>query len=123
MRLIEVLVTVLTVSLIIGTGVFCYISANRSFASVRNSSVGIRTVIRTDMRIKELIRGENYSYLDSKKKVVERIEKKIRSADLGQVKITGRKSVFENSQDIFSAADVGVSWVLDGKEYISHALY
>lgn len=123
MRLIEVSVTVLVVSLIFAITVFCYLSANRSFESIKNSSTGIRTAVKTDMKIRELIQSTEYSYLDSKKKALEWVIKKIKEEDFGKAKIKDVKTVLENTNDIFSSADITVSWTLNGKEYTSHALF
>lgn len=123
MRLIEVSVSVLVVSLIVVVVTFCYLSANRSFETVRNSSIRIRTVVKTDMRIRALIENFDYSYLDSKKKVSKELAERIKAEDLGEAEVTDVKIVFENTSDIYSPATIKVSWLLGGKEYTSYEVF
>ena len=62
MRIIEVTTEILIGLLILSIGVFGFLSADRSFQRVRESSTLIKSAVKADLVIRETLLGSSVSY-------------------------------------------------------------
>lgn len=124
MRVIEVTTEILIGLLILSIGVFGFLSADRSFQRVRESSTLIKSAVKADLAIRETLLGSSVSYLSSRENAVRQMTEEVKSLDLGKdVKVTDVKAVVTDRNNLFSGFEVSVKYSIKGREYESYVRF
>ena len=124
MRVIEVTTEILIGLLILSIGVFGFLSADRSFQRVRESSTLIKSAVKADLAIRETLLGRGVSYLSSRENAVRQMTEEVKSLDLGKdVKVTDVKAVVADRNNLFSGFEVSVKYSIKGREYESYVRF
>ena len=124
MRVIEVTTEILIGLLILSIGVFGFLSADRSFQRVKESSTLIKSAVKADLAIRETLLGRGVSYLSSRENAVKQITESLKSIDLGDdTQITDVDVFIKDSSDLFSGFEVSVKYSVKGREYESYVRF
>ena len=124
MRVIEVTTEILIGLLILSIGVFGFLSADRSFQRVKESSTLIKSAVKADLAIRETLLGRGVSYLSSRENAVRQMTEEVKSLDLGKdVKVTDVKAVISDRNNLFSGFEVSVKYSIKGREYESYVRF
>ena len=124
MRVIEVTTEILIGLLILSIGVFGFLSTDRSFQRVKESSTLIKSAVKADLAIRETLLGRSVSYLSSRENAARQMTEEVKSLDLGKdVKVTDVKAVVSDRNNLFSGFEVSVKYSIKGREYESYVRF